>query len=351
MNKKIISRIQTEYLKNYDPWYIAFSGGKDSAAVLKLVFYALLELGVSIKPVTILYCDTGVEIPDINNFVKSTLNRIKRKARLFNVPFNVKIVKPRLCDRYFVKVIGRGYPPPSFRFRWCTDCLRINPIQIYIKSLNHQKNVVLLGVRNNESHERNRIIHKYKSRNKYYLKQANNHLTMLFTPIIEYSVSDVWELLFKDLGINIINTKLLNSLYKAANGEYDIQDDTIDILGQKGRFGCWTCTVIRKDRAISSMINKGFPQLKPLLEYRNWLYNIKDKHEFRCKKRRNGDKGPGPFTIEGRKAILKRLIDTQRKSGYKLIDKTEIEKIKMIWEIDKDSKDYMNIENNIRILD
>jgi DNA sulfur modification protein DndC len=63
LNTLAIDHIQREYSKSSLPWYLGFSGGKDSSALLKLVFIALADLNPRLKPVTVLYCDTGVEIP------------------------------------------------------------------------------------------------------------------------------------------------------------------------------------------------------------------------------------------------------------------------------------------------
>ena len=40
----IIKEIQAKYLEDTLPWIVGFSGGKDSTALLQLVFYALSRL-------------------------------------------------------------------------------------------------------------------------------------------------------------------------------------------------------------------------------------------------------------------------------------------------------------------
>src|SRR5687768_5123891 len=109
-DRNIIDVVKGEYLKDNTPWYIGYSGGKDSSAVLTLVFNALLEIEKHHKPVEIVYCDTGVEIPTISRYVKTTLEALKFESLSLHLPFKVTIAKPKLDDRYFVKVIGRGYP-------------------------------------------------------------------------------------------------------------------------------------------------------------------------------------------------------------------------------------------------
>jgi DNA sulfur modification protein DndC len=80
------------------------------------------------------------------------------------------------------------------------------------------------------------------------------------------------------------------------------------------------------------MVNAGHPNLAPLLEFRNWLSAIRDDARFRCKKRRNGEVGPGPFTMHARKEILLRLRKTEEQSPWKLLSRAEDGCIKRHWE-------------------
>ncbi|WP_181213558.1 phosphoadenosine phosphosulfate reductase domain-containing protein, partial [Dehalococcoides mccartyi] len=156
-----INTIQREYLKDNLPWSLAFSGGKDSSALLKLVYVALQNIGKKLKPVTVVYCDTGVEIPIIRSFVIETLRSLQIEAEKNEIPIKTKIVTPSIEDKFFSKVIGRGYPSPTYQFRWCTDVLRIKPIRNYTNSFNGES-IVLLGIRKGESSERDRALKKYR---------------------------------------------------------------------------------------------------------------------------------------------------------------------------------------------
>src|SRR4051812_633504 len=61
----IYQEIQSVYLADSRPWTIGFSGGKDSSAVLQLVWYALAALPRDrlTKPVYVIASDTLVETP------------------------------------------------------------------------------------------------------------------------------------------------------------------------------------------------------------------------------------------------------------------------------------------------
>jgi len=328
-----IENIQREYLRNNLPWSLAFSGGKDSSALLKLVYLALEELHEKTKPVTIIYCDTGVEIPIIRSFVIKTLYDLSREAVENNIPLRTQIVYPTLQDRYFSKVIGRGYPPPTFKFRWCTDVLRIKPISSAINNIN-ERSIVLLGIRKGESIERDRVLSRYKTNHEYYFQQANNRNVVIYSPIIEYQASDIWSVLRNNSMPVSIDTEKLQILYSIVNSGYSNELSASDILNAKGRFGCWTCTVIRHDRAVENLIRGGEASLVPLFEFRKWLVLIRDNPSYRLKTRRNGNRGLGPFTVKAREEILDRLLEAQSKTKYDLISTKEIEYIKNQWLLD-----------------
>jgi hypothetical protein len=112
-----IARITTAYLKDSEPWVVGYSGGKDSTAVVKLIFQSLLRLRRAQKPVTVIYCDTGVEIPLASALARRALTDLQFEARNLAVPISTRILSPPMNERFWVKVIGRGYPPPTDKFR------------------------------------------------------------------------------------------------------------------------------------------------------------------------------------------------------------------------------------------
>lgn len=308
-DRKAIDLVKKEYLKDDIPWYIGYSGGKDSSAVLTLVFNALLEVGVHHKAVEVVYCDTGVEIPTISEYVKTTLTALKLESDALHLPFKITIAKPRIDDSYFVKVIGRGYPPPTNIFRWCTDRLRINPVKQIIN--NNLSSTVLLGVRLGESQERDKTIKKHNTNHKYYLNQGKSNKTRIFSPIIDYTVTDVWATLKFNKLPRSINHSTIGQLYKDAGSECPVYRETKGTPCGKGRFGCWTCTVVRHDKSVGSMVENGHSELKPLFDFRNWLVTFRDQKEFRCTVRRNGQVGLGPITLAGRKNIKEAISNRE----------------------------------------
>ena len=137
---------------NYDHWAIAFSGGKDSSATVAAVVW-LIKTGriKGPKSLTVLMSDTRMELTPL----WSTAMQILEELRQLGV--TVKIVLPEMDDRFFVYMLGRGVPPPSNTFRWCTGQLKVEPMIKALKDLRDahgQKFLMLTGVRIGESAQR-----------------------------------------------------------------------------------------------------------------------------------------------------------------------------------------------------
>jgi DNA sulfur modification protein DndC len=330
------------YLANDTQWVVGFSGGKDSSLIIKILLIAISELGEkATKSLNILYCDTGVEIPILKSYIMQTLDNIKKEGELLGVNIVTSAVKPTLENHYFVKVIGRGYPPPSNKFRWCTNRLRIDPIQTAIKkSSSNQKSIVVLGTRYEESQERNRVLEKHSTNQEYVFSQNGYANTTLFCPIINFNTDDVWEALVNLKSIKSIDIEKLSKIYKLISGECPIVRLPDTNPCSKGRFGCWTCTVVRQDKATKNLISNGYKSLEPLYDFRLWLLSIRDDISYRCTVRRNGVKGLGPFRLKARMEILERLKFAESLSGHKLIGIEELVEINRLWALDSDSESY-----------
>lgn len=293
------------------------------------------------QPIKILYCDTGVEQPVIRDFVGNTLYGVADEAMLDGIPIEVTVAKPALEDSFFVKVIGRGYLPPTNKFRWCTDQLRINPVKRILDSNGSDVKVVLLGIRKGESLERDRIISKHKTTRQYYLKQSGNPNVKIFSPIIQYTTRDVWQTLMSYSAPQSLDCHRLLSLYRQANGECPILRDSNSLPCGKGRFGCWTCTVVRRDLSSENLIQQGWNELIPLLAFRDYMNSIRDDIRYRCRQRRNGVKGLGPLTLEARRILLEKLLRIQEIVPWSLISKEELNLVHTLWQLDQVSDSYV----------
>ena len=73
--KDQLAEIQYLYMRENQPWVVAFSGGKDSTAILTLVYLALLGLRPEQRTnkVYVVFCDTLAEVPI---YLQKALNAI-----------------------------------------------------------------------------------------------------------------------------------------------------------------------------------------------------------------------------------------------------------------------------------
>jgi DNA sulfur modification protein DndC len=327
----VVRSIGERYCGNDIPWYVGYSGGKDSTALVAAVYEAVARIGGGRKPITLLYCDTGVEIPVVARHAKRTLVQVRRQARRDGFPIAARVVKPRLADRFFVKVIGRGYAPPTNRFRWCTDRLRVGPVRRAMDVVGG-RSLVLLGTRWSESEERNRTLARFRLGDRYSFRQSGSSRSMIYAPLADFSTQEVWKYLDSRQIPAFLDIDNMRRLYRSASGSNCAGACHACTTNRCGRFGCWTCTVVRKDKAMTNMVADGYHMLRPLLAFRNWLAAIQDDPSLRMTERRNGGSGPGPFTMRARKTILSRLLGTNRKSPWPLITEAEVRAVKRAWE-------------------
>jgi len=167
----IISELQDQYLMDDDslrPWIIGFSGGKDSTALLQLVWLALKNIPAEIRSrkIYVVCNDTLVENPVITDYVFGLLKQIQQAAVEQGLPIEVQKTIPRLEDTFWVNIIGRGYPVPNNAFRWCTDKMKIKPTSRFIidQIAENGEAIVLIGTRSAESATRAKSIKKHEIR-------------------------------------------------------------------------------------------------------------------------------------------------------------------------------------------
>ena len=338
-----------EYLSSSQSyaWIVTFSGGKDSTLVAHLVFEALLELPPSLRSRKVYFVsnDTLVESPLVAQHMHKSLEKILDAARILKLPIEGTVTKPSLDKTFWTLLIGKGYPSPNRNMRWCTDRLKIEPTSQFIKNTVDENGavIILLGVRKDESSARKASIESHQNISASNLT-PHGSLTNAFVyrPIMDVSTDDVWEF----LSINNppwggSHNDLIRLYREAAGGECPIvlsQEDAPGCGTNSSRFGCWTCTVVNKDKSLQGFVDVGKTEFQPLLDFRDWLVEIRNKPEYRQVERRNGTltiKGgkhiPGPFTVEARQMILNRLLDVQMVYGKELITQEEIDLIKQIW--------------------
>ena len=341
-----INDIKEQYLEDDTPWIIGFSGGKDSTALLQMVFEALAQLPPSklTKEVHVLSNDTLVENPKVVQFIDSQLEKIQiaGKTYLFGHNpdlFHVHKTTPKLEDTFWLNIIGKGYPSPNRWFRWCTERMKINPTSNYILSTvsQHGRAIILLGTRKDESTNRSASMKRYEL-GKTRLRKHSLPNAYVFAPISEIDNEEVWEYLTSvqnPWGAD--NMELVALYYKA----YDLTDADCPLVIDattpscgSSRFGCWVCTVVDKDKSMAGMIASGESWMQPLMDFRDWLYDARNDEDKRMKRKRTGQPGLGPFTPAVRKEILERLLEVENQVGYDFITLPELSAIQLQWQYD-----------------
>ena len=343
----IRQQIREEYAEPHGkPWIVGFSGGKDSTLVAHLVVEHLASLPRSerTRAVHVVANDTLVESPLVMEHVRVGLAEIEKAALAFDLPVVVAMTAPEPNQTFWVNLIGRGYPSPNRSFRWCTDRMKIQPTSNYIReqaSISGEV-ILLLGVRRNESATRAGVAARYDNGSRL---NRHNDLPgcLVFRPILELDTDDVWEFLAENKPPWGGSHDRLIQLYRdAGGGECPVVTSTADAPScgtTSSRFGCWTCTVVEKDKSLAGFVDSGFDQFMPLLEFRDWLVEIRNDPTRRLARRRNGrvtitKKGvfvPGPFNMATRREILDRLLALQSQSEMVLIAQLEIERIRELW--------------------
>lgn len=343
----IRSELLDEYRKDHNsPWIIGYSGGKDSTLVAHFVFEMLMSLPPSQRrrEVHIVANDTLVESPLVVQHIEESIREIGNAAQAFGLPIVTKITRPAADQSFWVNLIGRGYPSPNRSFRWCTDRMKILPTSRYIKNLadNAGQVILLLGVRRSESATRSASVKRYDNGERL---NRHNDLTgcMVFRPIVELKTDDVWEFLaLHEPPWGGSHLKLIGLYRDASGGECPVvtqKSDAPSCGTTSSRFGCWTCTVVEKDRSLEGFVESGYKEFGPLLDFRDWLASIRNDKSRRQARRRDGrititDNGtfvPGPYTLEARTEILQKLCALEKETGQTLISEEEIALIHEIW--------------------
>lgn len=319
-----------EVLSNNDTIIVTYSGGKDSTVVTHLVLAALLTL--ESPPTThVVTVDTLVEIPVLRNHSMKFLNEIQVWADAKDLPVQTHLLHPDPEKTYWACLIGKGYMPPSFRFRWCVRRLKIRPVRDMIRALGENV-VVLMGTRKDESKERERTINRRSTEERWMdFEGADN--ARVYMPIVEWKTGHVWEYLLRtNPPWDSKNSELYFLYFNSFDGCTWNADGGFSCGGN--RFGCWTCTVVRKDKAMERLSELD-PDTQTLLQFKRWLREMKQRDDKRCAYNRRGGEGKGPFTLSARREIYSNLKKLEKKLEMELITDEEEEVIRRYWQEDE----------------
>lgn len=354
----LIEVIKGLYLEDMIPWICGYSGGKDSTAVVQLVWYALRELPPEKrrKTVHIISTDTLVESPVVAIWATESLRKMENQAAADGLPIVPHRLTPTTTNTFWVNLIGRGYPYPRKDFRWCTDRMKIEPSNRFIKSvLNAESEAILvLGTRKAESATRRAVMEGYEK------KRYRGHLSpngsfpnsYVFSPIENWSNDNVWQYLVQVPNPWGHSNKDLLAMYSGASsdGECPLVIDTSTPSCGNSRFGCWVCTMVTEDKSMAAMIQNDEEKawMLPMLEFRNEIVgqqgSDRDRRDFRKRDGRlqwhNGRLVHGPYTKKTREGLLRRLLEVEKLvheigpdeiKNVPLITMDELRMIRQIW--------------------
>lgn len=393
---EIREEIRELYLKDGKEFTIMFSGGKDSSLMLTLVWETLLTLPEELrqKKVHVICGDTLAETPTMTSYVERTIEQINIQAELQNLPVEAHLVRPKMVNRFFYKVLGKGTPPPpanSKQFRWCTGHLKQAPTQEMIKDILSAQPLrfeagedspydvyMLLGVRLSESISRSASIKKFeKGADSKFAHHSTYDNILCYHPIKFVTADELWMYLM-DLdtlpyGISVqeLAAQYGESFLECGLQHNEQQDSSCGIAGS--RSGCWVCPLAKAhDPMLAGLIEEGYDHYQYLLDWKKFTLRIRNDIRYRLPLRRqvfnkhmkilnlleqekeqtnlfmfsededfhyetydranSTSYEPGAFTVTARRILLEYLLYIQEMTQEKLIGEDEVLAILGAWE-------------------
>lgn len=356
--REVIETIKGLYMEDMIPWICGYSGGKDSTAVVQLVWMALSELPADKlkKTVHVISTDTLVESPVVALWATESLRKMKERAKAAELPIIPHRLTPTTTNTFWVNLIGRGYPYPRRDFRWCTDRLKIDASNRFIKEVLDAESeaILVLGSRKAESATRKAVMEGYEKKRYRENLSPNGSFpnSYVFTPIENWQNDNVWQFLMQYENPWGHSNKALLAMYSgaSADGECPLVIDTSTPSCGNSRFGCWVCTMVAEDKSMAAMIQNDEEKswMLPMLDFRNYIAGDwetdRRRRDFR---RRDGHLTwyndrlvHGPYTQETREDFLRRLLQVEKLvheigpdsiKEVPLITMEELKLIRQIW--------------------
>jgi DNA sulfur modification protein DndC len=360
----LTAEIQELYCSDAIPWCVGYSGGKDSTATLQLVWNAIASLPPEkrTKTIHVITNDTLVENPIVSGWVRSSLEQMKITAKEQEMPIEPHLLHPVVKDTFWVNLIGKGYPAPRNRFRWCTERLKIQPADSFIRAVIRSSGevILVLGTRKAESVKRaaNMARHREWRVRDRINTNPNRPNSLIYLPIEDWRTDEVWLYLMQWQNPWGYSNKDLFTMYRGATADNEcplVVDTSTPSCGDS-RFGCWVCTMVSKDKSMEAMIQNDEEKewMQPLLDIRNDLdvQDDRDKRDFRriwgevqlFERNIDGELSvepiPGLYTKYWREHWLKRVLEAQTQvrrtapenmRDITLITAEELSEIRRIW--------------------
>ncbi|MCM1981996.1 phosphoadenosine phosphosulfate reductase domain-containing protein [Lyngbya confervoides] len=306
----------THYGSQYQHWAIAFSGGKDSSATVTLIAH-LLESGKIPQPqsLTVLFADTRQELPPLYFAAMDILSELEARG------IKTQVVLPQMDHRFFVYMLGRGIPPPSNTFRWCTPKLKVMSMEKALEQVRQdcgEKLLMITGVRIGESAARDQRIAMSCTKDGgecgqgWFQHSSADAIADTLAPLLHWRVCHVWDWLMFEAPLLGFSTDAVATVYgqDTAEGEEPIN----------ARTGCIGCPLVERDAALDRVIaQENWAYLAPLQKLRPLYWQVK-KPQYRLRKyderKKDGSLAAkqgrlGPLHLDARRWMLEQILEIQ----------------------------------------
>lgn len=273
------------YGADYKHWCVAFSGGKDSTATVTVVLH-LIEQGLIPAPasLTVLYSDTRQELPPLHLAAMQTLAALRQRG------IDARVVLPKIDDRYFVYMLGRGVPPPNNNtLRWCTPQIKVEPMTAALAGLRDERGekfLMLTGVRVGESAARDQRIALSCGKNNsecgqgWFQGTTPAAVADTLAPLLHWRVCHVWDWLQFHAPAIVPSAALVAEVYGG--------DEAQEL---NARTGCIGCPLAERDTALDYVLSQ--PQWSYLEPLKRLKPLYRELREFRHRKQKSGERNKG----------------------------------------------------------
>jgi 3'-phosphoadenosine 5'-phosphosulfate sulfotransferase (PAPS reductase)/FAD synthetase len=236
LEKIELAVINFSQLDRTQRYHIAFSGGKDSHALLIcFLIWKRLNPAINTKNIEVMFSDTRLETDSLYSLIANIENTLEETAFIRVLP----------THSYWWYQFVYGYPVPDHFNRWCTGRLKVDPMQ-------KDKSKPITGRHLGESVARDARLLAGCSSGECGIDKIKNS----YDPILHFRNCDVWDLIFYADG-KIIYEGCFNQL----RATYDQSEDESGSL----RMGCFMCPVVGVSTIQKNDVDSGM-QFRLILE-------------------------------------------------------------------------------------
>lgn len=341
------------YGPDHQEWAVAYSGGKDSTALLTTTVDLILSGRVP-KPrkLYVLYGDTRMELPPLQAAAMGMMERLRQYDWI-----DARVVMAPMDQRYFVYMLGRGVPPPNNNtLRWCTAQIKVEPMEAELRRVASEstgKPLMLIGIRIGESAQRDARIAIACSRNGaecgqgWYQRDLPDAVCDKLSPILHWRTCLVWDWL--SVGGDVTTGEFENSFLEQTSLVADAYGLAADGSSDENgtRTGCVGCPLASDDVALRNLCKiERWRYLSPLMELRPIYRELREpRNRLRQppgETRKDGSligsqNRMGPLTMEARLWALSSILTIQARVNGQAI-----------WD-DRPIVDILNAEEEARI--